>query len=220
MMSDQADLHVQGTIGRDGFTITVDVAVPHGDVVAVVGRNGAGKSTLLHTVAGLVPMVAGFVRVGNETWDDTATGIVTPPEQRSCGVVFQDLRLFATMSVRANVEFGCRARGWSRDEARERADELLRHVGVGHLGDRRPSSLSGGERQRVALARALAPSPSVLLLDEPLTAVDAASREQLRDFLAGVVETFAGSVLVVSHDPADVSAMADSLVELGSSPQP
>lgn len=219
MMPDQADLRVHGSIGRDGFTITVDVAVPHGDVVAVVGRNGAGKSTLLHTVAGLVPMVDGFVRVGSDTWDDTTSGIDTPPEQRSCGVVFQDLRLFATMSVRANVEFGCRARGWSRDEARERADELLRHVGVAHLAERRPTSLSGGERQRVALARALAPRPRVLLLDEPLTAVDAASREQLREFLAGVVGSFAGSVLVVSHDPADVSAMADSVVELGSSTQ-
>ena len=210
-----AGLCVRGTIGRDGFMIDVDVTVPSGEVVAVVGRNGAGKSTLLHTVAGLVPMVDGFVRMGNEAWDDTTKGIVVPPEQRSCGVVFQDLRLFATMSVRANVEFGCRARGWSRDEARARADELLRHVGAGHLAERRPTSLSGGERQRVALARALAPTPRVLLLDEPLTAVDAGSREQLRDFMMGIVESFAGSVLVVSHEPADVSAMADSVVDLG-----
>lgn len=208
-------LRIDGTIGRDDFTLDVDLTVAAGEVVAVVGRNGAGKSTLLHSVAGLVPVVEGRVIASGETWDDTAVGLTVPPEHRSCGIVFQDLRLFATMSVRANVEFGCRARGWSREESRRRADELLDTTGVAHLADRRPQTLSGGERQRVALARALAPEPRVLLLDEPLTAVDAASREVLREFLAGTVHDFAGSVLVVSHEPADVSAMADSVLELG-----
>lgn len=220
MMSPVGGVRVAGTIGRDGFSLEVDITVDSGEVVAVVGRNGAGKSTLLHTVAGLVPIVSGRVTVDGETWDDAATGVAIAPERRSCGVVFQDLRLFATMSVRSNVEFGCRARGRSRDESRERADEMLRRMGVAHLADRRPASLSGGERQRVALARALAPAPRVLLLDEPLTAVDAPSRESLREFIAGAVNDFAGSVLVVSHEPADVAAMADRVVELGRSTEP
>ena len=217
MSRSPANLRVTGTIGRDGFALPVDITADAGEVVAVVGRNGAGKSTLLHTVAGLVPLIDGHVVCGDDTWQDTSHGLFVVPEDRQCGVMFQDLRLFPAMSVRDNVAFGCRARGWSRADARTRADELLALTGVGHLAERTPDSLSGGERQRTALARALAAEPRVLLLDEPLTAVDASSRPALREFLAGSVGGFAGSVLIVSHDQADVTAMADRVVEIGGS---
>lgn len=213
-------LTIEGTIGRESFSLGVSVAAAAGGVVAVVGRNGAGKSTLLHTIAGLVPLANGRVTVGGKTWEDSATGVSLPPEHRSCGVVFQDLRLFATMSARANVEFGCRARGQSREESRETADEMLQRMGVAHLAGRRPMSLSGGERQRVALARALAPAPQVLLLDEPLTAVDAGSRASVREAITEAVVGFAGSVLVVTHDEADIAALADTVVEIGNKSQP
>lgn len=197
--------------------LSVDISADAGEVVAVVGRNGAGKSTLLHTVAGLVPLIEGRVVCGGDTWQDTTHDLFVVPEDRQCGVVFQDLRLFPSLNVRDNVAFGCRARGLSRTDARARADELLERVGVAHLGGRLPELLSGGERQRAALARALAPEPRVLLLDEPLTAVDASSRSALREFLAGAVGEFVGSVLIVSHDEADVSVLADRVVEIGGS---
>lgn len=217
MSHSRANLRVTGTVGRDGFALPVDIAVEAGEVVAVVGRNGAGKSTLLHTVAGLVPMLEGHVVCGDDTWQNTSHDLFVVPEDRRCGVMFQDMRLFPAMSVRDNVAFGCRAQGWSRAAARTRADELLALTGVGHLADRTPDSLSGGERQRTALARALAPEPRVLLLDEPLAAVDASSRPALREFLAGAVGGFVGSVLIVSHDQDDVSALADRVVEIGRS---
>lgn len=215
MTGSSQGLAIHGAVGRDGFVVQIDITVAHGEVVAVVGRNGAGKSTLLHTVAGLVPLRDGRVSFGDETWNDTASGLHVSPEDRRCGVVFQDLRLFPSMSVRQNVEFGCRARGWSRERSRRRALEVLERTGVSALADRAAQSLSGGERQRVALARAIAAEPDVLLLDEPLTAVDAGSRAALRDYLAGTVADFAGSVLVVSHDEADVASMADRVLDLG-----
>ncbi|MGA0862266.1 MAG: ATP-binding cassette domain-containing protein [Ilumatobacteraceae bacterium] len=217
MSRSPADLRIRGTIGRDDFVLSVDISADAGEVVAVVGRNGAGKSTLLHTVAGLVPLIEGRVVCGGDTWQDTTHDLFVVPEDRQCGVVFQDLRLFPSLNVRDNVAFGCRARGLSRTDARARADELLERVGVAHLGGRLPELLSGGERQRAALARALAPEPRVLLLDEPLTAVDASSRSALREFLAGAVGEFVGSVLIVSHDEADVSVLADRVVEIGGS---
>ncbi|MEY2967066.1 MAG: hypothetical protein RLY50_1116 [Actinomycetota bacterium] len=217
MSRSPADLRIRGTIGRDDFVLSVDISADAGEVVAVVGRNGAGKSTLLHTVAGLVPLIEGRVVCGGDTWQDTTRDLFVVPEDRQCGVVFQDLRLFPSLNVRDNVAFGCRARGLSRTDARARADELLERVGVADLGGRLPELLSGGERQRAALARALAPEPRVLLLDEPLTAVDASSRSALREFLAGAVGEFVGSVLIVSHDEADVSVLADRVVEIGGS---
>ena len=133
------------------------------ETIALVGPSGAGKSSVLRSVAGLLRPEHGVVRLGAECWLDTASGIDVPPERRRVGLVFQEYALFPHLSVRANVEFG----------GRERATELLDRFRIAHLAGARPAAISGGERQRVALARALARDPAVLLLDEPLSALDA-----------------------------------------------
>ena len=147
------------------FDLALSLEVGAGETVALVGPSGAGKSTVLRAVAGLA-RVTGTVRLGGERWLDSAAGIDLPPERRSVGLVFQEYALFPHMSVADNVEFG----------GRERTAELLERLNIGHLVGERPAELSGGERQRVALARALARAPRVMLLDEPLSALDSRTR--------------------------------------------
>ena len=188
--------------------IDVDVAltVGEGQRVAVLGPNGAGKTTLLRAIAGLVPLDRGSVVVDGVRWDELA------PEQRSVGVVFQDYLLFPHLSALDNVAYGLRRRGSSRAEARGRAAEWLARVGLAGLGPRRPTELSGGQQQRVALARALAVEPRVLLLDEPLAALDVTTRGEVRRDLRAHLDAFAGMVVVVTHDPVDAMALADRVV--------
>jgi len=209
---DQQGLCVRGQIVRGAAQVRVDVEIGPGEVLAVVGPNGAGKSTLLHAVAGLVALDEGMITCGGVTWQEGPR--VVSSELRDCGVLFQDLRLFPSMTVLSNVAFGCRCRGASRSEAQARARDVLAEVGAGHLADRSPNQLSGGERQRVALARALAPRPRVLLLDEPFVSVDTPSRSALREVVGRAVSSFSGSVLVVSHDHADVEHLATKFLSL------
>lgn len=201
-------LVVNGTIGRDDFSLRVNLRIDAGETVGVVGRNGSGKSTLLHTVAGLIPLREGTISVDDVEWDSPAGRRFVLPEDRRCAVVFQDLRLFPHMTCLDNVAFGPRSQGAGRDEARDRARTQLSKVGAGDLVDRRASGLSGGQAQRVALARALVLEPRVLLLDEPLSAVDAASRPVLRDLIGETLESFTGMAVVVSHDEDDVGVLA------------
>ena len=201
-------LVVNGTIGRDDFSLRVNLRIDAGETVGVVGRNGSGKSTLLHTVAGLIPLREGTISVDDVEWDSPAGRRFVLPEDRRCAVVFQDLRLFPHMTCLDNVAFGPRSQGAGRDEARDRARTQLSKVGAGELVDRRASGLSGGQAQRVALARALVLEPRVLLLDEPLSAVDAASRPVLRDLIGETLESFTGMAVVVSHDEDDVGVLA------------
>jgi molybdate transport system ATP-binding protein len=137
------------------------------------------------------------------------------PENRTCAVVFQDLRLFPHMNVMSNVAYGLRARGTQKDEALERSQKMLARVGLTSFDKRLPSDLSGGERQRVALARALVVEPRVLLLDEPLSAVDASSRAALRELLPQALGSFAGATILVTHDLGDVEAIATGSFSLG-----
>ncbi len=185
------------------------------EVVAVVGPNGAGKSTLLRALAGLVRADRGRVTLGDRVLDDIAGGVHVPPEERPVAVVFQDNVLFPHLSALDNVAYGLRAQGMRRAEARRRAGEWLERVGIdGDHAGRRPATLSGGQAQRVALARALATEPQLLLLDEPLSAVDVETKGRLRRALR---EQLAGSPavrLVVTHDPVDAMALADRLVVL------
>jgi molybdate transport system ATP-binding protein len=182
------------------------------DVVAVVGPNGAGKTTLLRALAGLEPIQRGRIVIDGRVVEDPASGVRVPPEDRHVGVVFQEHRLFPNLTAMDNVAFGLRARGASRVDARRRATEWLERVGVGHAAGRRPRQLSGGEAQRVALARALVVEPAVLLLDEPLAAVDSSARADLRHLLRDELRRYPGARLVVTHDPIEAAALADRLL--------
>ncbi len=178
-----------------------------GHPLAIIGPNGAGKSTLLGAIAGIVPIEAGRVRIG-----DRELGTL-PPERRRVGVVFQDHLLFPHLSVRDNVAFAARMRG-SRRAARAAAEPWLDRYGLVELADRLPGQLSGGQAQRAALARALAAEPDVLLLDEPMSALDVEVRHDMRVELARHVREFGGATVVVTHSPADAAALADHVLVL------
>ncbi|HEX2046764.1 MAG TPA: ABC transporter ATP-binding protein [Acidimicrobiales bacterium] len=183
------------------------------EVVAVVGPNGAGKSTLLRALAGLVRLGRGRIVLGDRVLADARTGAHVAPEGRRVAVVFQDTLLFPHLSALDNVAYGLRARGAGRADARRRGGDWLGRVGlaVDHHHSR-PGRLSGGQAQRVALARALATEPELLLLDEPLSAVDAAAKGHLRRVLRERLAVTPGVRLVVTHDPVDAMTLADRLV--------
>lgn len=196
--------------------LAIDVAlqVASGEVVALLGPNGAGKTSVLRTIAGLLPLTIGRIAVDGTVFEDTATGEYVAPERRNLGVVFQDALLFPHMTVLDNVAAGLRFTGTSRRIARARAHEWLARIGIDELADTLPAALSGGQAQRVALARALATRPRVLLLDEPLSALDVATRADVRRELRRHLATFDGIRLLVTHDPIDALALADRLVVL------
>jgi ABC-type sulfate/molybdate transport systems ATPase subunit len=170
------------------------------ETVALVGPSGAGKSTVLRAIAGLRRPDSGRIALGERAWFDAAGKVDLPPERRSVGLVFQEYALFPHMTVRGNVAFG--------GGASEDVGALLERLGIGHLADERPDALSGGERQRVAVARALARDPQVLLLDEPLSALDAHTRGVVRGELQDVLGALALPTLVVTHDFRDAAALA------------
>ena len=164
--------------------------------------------------AGLVPLIDGVLSCNGTTWDAPKQREWVEPEDRSCAVVFQDVRLFPHMNVIANVSYGLRARGTKKRDAHALAAEVLSQVGLSGFGDRRTMELSGGERQRVALARALVVKPRVLLLDEPFAAVDTDSRHGLRLLLGEVMRSFGGCTILVSHDMGDVESLASARLAL------
>jgi molybdate transport system ATP-binding protein len=209
-------MSLEATIGlqRGDLSLDAHIRVDEGEVVAVLGPNGAGKTTLLCAIAGLVPLARGAVVLDGEVLEDPAAPARVAPERRPVGVVFQDHRLFPHLSAIENVAFGLRARGVRpRDAARE-ARRWIDRVGVGDAAASRPGALSGGQAQRVALARALVGRPRLLLLDEPLAAVDAAGRAALRREVGREVREAAGIRLLVTHDAVDAIALADRLVIL------
>ena len=205
-----ADVGVR--LGALDLELTLDAA--EGETVAVLGPNGAGKSTLLRVLAGLLPVARGHVAIDGVPVDDPATNTFVVPERRNVGVVFQDYLLFPHLSVLENVAFGLRSRGRGRAESRRRALKWLTRVGVDDRADVKPTALSGGQQQRVALARALVTEPRLLLLDEPLAALDVGTRTELRRDLRTHLATFAGARVLVTHDLLDAVALADRLVVL------
>lgn len=207
-------ISLQGTIGRGEFERALNFSVADGEVLAITGPNGSGKSTIIHTIAGLVQLRNGQLQSDNITWDAPDLKQWVAPENRTCAVVFQDLRLFPHMNVISNVAYGLRAHGVSKDEAHSRSTAVLARVGLSSFETRRPNELSGGERQRVALARALVVEPRVLLLDEPLSAVDSTSRAALRELLPEVLTAFSGATILVTHDPDDLEALATRSLRL------
>jgi molybdate transport system ATP-binding protein len=189
--------------------VALDVAlsVPAGSCLALAGPSGAGKTSVLRAIAGLLAPSAGRVACGEDVWFDAAAHVSVAPERRGVGYVFQEYALFAHLPAWRNVAYGLR--GMSREERRARALELLERFGIGELADARPMTLSGGERQRVALARALAPRPSVLLLDEPLSALDTRTRREASSELAAVLREASVPSLLVTHDFTEAALLGD-----------
>ena len=196
------------------FELDVELSVESGEVLAVLGPNGSGKSTLLRALGGLLPIDRGIITIDGNVLDDPDTDTFVPPELRPIGVVFQDHLLFAHMSALDNVAFGLRARGMSKAAAHSVAVGWLERVGLAEVAAMRPTQLSGGQAQRIALARALATDPSMLLLDEPLAALDVSTRQDVRRSLRQHLDTFNGVRLLVTHDPIDAYALADRIAIL------
>ncbi|HJU57749.1 MAG TPA: ABC transporter ATP-binding protein [Actinomycetota bacterium] len=205
-------LAVDAAVGRGTFTVEAAFDAEAGETVAVLGPNGSGKSTLVAALAGLLPLERGRVELDGGVLDDPASGVATPPEERPVGVVFQDLLLFPHLSALDNVAFPLRARGIGKAEARDRSRHTLERFGIGDRADAPPRDLSGGEAQRVALARALVAEPMLLLLDEPLSALDVATRAQARELVRDELGRFPGVRVLVTHDPVEASMLADRLV--------
>jgi len=200
------------TLRAGALEVDLALEVADGEVVALLGPNGAGKTTVVRALAGLRPLDAGHVRLDGVVLDDPAGGVFVPAAARHAAVVFQDHLLFPRMTVLENVAFGLRARGAGRTEARARALRWLDRVGLRDRAEERPGALSGGQAQRVALARALVTEPRLLLLDEPLAALDASTRLQVRSEVRRHLAELAGARLLVTHDPVDALVLADRLV--------
>lgn len=194
------------------FRLEIDLTLVAGQVVALLGPNGAGKTTALRTLAGLQPLSDGQIDLAGQTLDSPARKLFVPPEKRPIGVVFQDYLLFPHLSTLDNVAFGPRRHGTPKAQARELAATWLDRMGLAELGARKPRQLSGGQAQRVALARALAVNPKLLLLDEPLAALDAKTRVDTRAELHQHLHSHDGATLIVTHDPLDAMMLADHLV--------
>ncbi len=192
--------------------LDVGLVVETGETVALLGENGAGKSTVLAIAAGLLRPDRGQVRLAGRTLLDTTSSVDVPPHHRKVALLSQDPLLFPHLSVRENVAFGPRSAGARRREAGAVADRWLAEVGVSDLTDRRPTEVSGGQAQRIALARALAVDPDLLLLDEPMAAVDVAARPGLRQTLRRVIAR--KTALIVTHDVLDAILLADRVVVL------
>jgi molybdate transport system ATP-binding protein len=207
-----AELSADLGVRRGDFTLDLGLEIGAGEVVALLGPNGAGKSTALRALAGLLRITSGQITVGGRVVANAASGIHRAPHERPIGVVFQDYLLFPHLTVLDNVAFGPLARGLDRPEARRRAALLLARVGIADLARSKPPAISGGQAQRVALARALATEPRLLLLDEPLAALDAKTHLLVRTEVRRHLADFSGATLLVTHDPIDATVLADRLV--------
>jgi molybdate transport system ATP-binding protein len=207
-----AGLRAQIDVRRADFALSLRLSAEPGQVLALLGPNGAGKSTTLRALAGLVPLSGGWVTQSGVVLEDTAARVRVPTEARGIGMVFQDYLLFPHLSALENVAFGLRARGVARRAARQRAAGWLDRMGLSAYARSRPSALSGGQAQRVSLARALATDPGLLLLDEPLAALDAGTRVEVRAALRHHLADYDGCAVLVTHDPLDAMVLADRLV--------
>ena len=210
--TEQVLLDARLVVSRGEWDLDIALQLAPGGVTALLGPNGAGKSTTLQALAGLLRVADGRVVLDSVVLDDPQGGVHMPAEERRVGLVFQDYLLFPHLSARDNVAFGLRARGIRKADAREAADRWLAGMGLAAYAARRPRELSGGQAQRVALARALATEPRLLLLDEPLAALDAGTRMAVRTDLRRHLDEFGGATVVVTHDPLDALVLADHVV--------
>ncbi|WP_084545293.1 molybdenum ABC transporter ATP-binding protein [Derxia gummosa] len=195
-----------------GFGLAAELTLPGAGVTALFGPSGSGKTTCLRAIAGLESHCRGRVAIGDEVWQDSDAGVFVPVHRRPLGFVFQDARLFPHMNVRRNIDYGCKR--LQTGARRMDFDEIVELLGIAHLLDRKPARLSGGEQQRVGIARALMTSPRVLLLDEPLSALDEARKAELLPWLVKLRDELALPMIFVSHAMSEVARLADHLVLL------
>lgn len=206
-----AEIIVRFKVDWPGFTLDADLTLPGTGVTAIFGRSGSGKTTLLRAIAGLERTRQGFLSFNGEVWQDA--GRFLPVHKRPLGYVFQEASLFSHLSVRKNLCFGLER---CKTVEKISLDQVIELLGIGHLLERKADCLSGGERQRVAIARALAVSPRILLMDEPLSALDSARKQEILPYLERLRDELHIPVLYVSHSPDEVSRLADYLVVLDS----
>ena len=209
-----ADLHAVVELHLGDFHLDAQLQVPAGQVLAVVGPNGSGKSTLLRVLAGLLRPARGTVHLGDRLLTDAGGGVLVRPRERQVGLLSQDPALFPHLSAVENVAFGPRSTGMRPRAARQLALRWLDRVGMAEHARHRPGRLSGGQQQRVAIARALAAEPEVLLLDEPLAALDVQTAPQVRQLLAEQVRASGATTVIVSHDVLDAVVLADRIAVL------
>jgi iron(III) transport system ATP-binding protein len=204
---DQVSVRYPGARTARAAVESVSLALRPGQIGVLIGPSGCGKTSLLRAVAGLERPSAGRITIDGELLSDAAAGLHVAAEKRRIGMVFQDYALFPHLSVEANVAFGIR--GLPAAARRQRTEEVLNLVGLGHAGQRAPHQLSGGQQQRIALARALAPSPRLLLLDEPFSSLDVDLRERLSQELRAILKQAAATALFVTHDQLEAFAVGD-----------
>lgn len=206
------NIHARFRLDRGDFRLDLDLELPGQGITALFGHSGSGKTTCLRAMAGLERAPSGFFSIGDEIWQDEQNGIFVPTHQRALGYVFQEASLFAHLSVQANMAFGQRRVA----AANQRFDvaTVAELLGIGSLLKRKPDSLSGGERQRVAIARALLASPRLLLMDEPLAALDLKRKLEILPYLERLHGELSIPVIYVSHAPDEVARLADHLVLL------
>ncbi|WP_439865265.1 molybdenum ABC transporter ATP-binding protein [Pseudomonas antarctica] len=195
-----------------GFALDVDLHLPGRGVTALYGHSGSGKTTCLRCIAGLERADDGFIQINDEVWQDSRNGLFMPPHKRALGYVFQEASLFPHLSVRANLEFGLKR--IPRPQRRVDMAQATELLGIGHLLERHPQHLSGGERQRIGIARALLTSPKLLLMDEPLAALDSQRKSEILPYLERLHDELDIPVLYVSHAQDEVARLADHIVLL------
>ena len=201
-------------LGDNEILKGVSVAVPAGEVVALLGPSGSGKTTLLRAIAGLETPYRGSIGIGDLVFFDAGRDVELPAEERGLGLVFQSYALWPHRTVFENVAYGLKLRGVSTTEIKARVEKTLAQIGLAHLAARYPHQLSGGQQQRVAIARALVYEPPVILLDEPLSNLDAKLREEARAWLRTLIVTLGLSAIHVTHDQVEAMAIADRIVLL------
>lgn len=195
----------------DGFEVEVDLEIAHRSTVAVLGPNGAGKSTLIGALAGVLPIDSGRIVIGSDVLDDPDEQVFVGPENRDFGIVFQDYLLFPHLTVADNVGFGLVAAGLPKSEVGAMVDVWLERSGLTDISGKKARELSGGQAQQVAVARAIMSGPRMLVLDEPMAALDATSRVEMRQRLGDHLNDFDGPRLLITHDPTEAFLLADHI---------